>query len=213
MTTPSTDTSFPPTSFPTDTGPDSLHWQATAPIAYSTIEMLREPLVNSADEMVYLLEVCLRHLGWLWLSEYVQGQHHDPSLDQLLFQHIGQNDREPSVGTWAYLGSRISHAFRQHGWSVSVPPLAAFVYGDPRDPQTHLSKLLTYRNHFAHGSFDTHIQDILEHREYLWQLLGPMQPLFCQHPIVFWDAADGLWRRANGHGSPESESQDRKSVV
>lgn len=194
-------------SFPEDTSPDSIHWQAPAPIAYSIMEMLREPVFNSADEMYYLLEVCLRHVGWLWFMEYVHAPFHqaklDRKLDRALFASFLDNQREPSVGTWAYLGSRISHGFRQHTWPVGVQPLTAFVYGDPRDTQSHLSRLLSSRNHFAHSSFDTQLRDVVELRTILWQLLAPMYPLFTQHPILFWDPESCVWRKANGHWSED----------
>ncbi len=187
--------------FPQDTSEASVHWDAPAPIAYSAVEMLREPTFNSADELIYMLESCLRHLGWLWLVEYLNHTEHDPDVDRVLFRFLLEGKRELSVGTWAYLGSLLSHMFQENEWTLQFPPLTEFLYGAPNDEQSPLSQLLRYRNHFAHGSFDTQLSEILYHRSLLWSLLEPMQTLWKQHPLVFWDPEASSVREANGHWS------------
>ncbi|TNE43449.1 MAG: ATP-binding protein [Deltaproteobacteria bacterium] len=191
----------PRCAFPQDTSETSIHWNAPAPIAYSVVEMLREPTFNSADELVYALESCLRHLGWLWLVEYLTHTEHDPDVDRILFRFLLEGKRELSVGTWAYLGSLLSHLFHKNKWTLKFPSLAEFSYGDPADEQSPLSQLLRYRNHFAHGSFDTQLSEILLHRSLYWSLLEPMQALWKQSPLVFWDPEASSVREANGHWS------------
>lgn len=191
--------------FPDDTSEASIYWDAPAPLAYSTIEMLREPNYNSADELLYLLEAWLRHLGWLWLAEYLNGEDHDPEVDRILFRYILQGKRRLSVGTWAYIGSRLSLLFQQKGWVIQLPHLQRFNYGDPQDSQSALSQLLRYRNNFAHGSFDARLEDILHQRSLLWSLLEPMQSLLTENSLVFWDPEAGAARNANGHWSLQPE--------
>lgn len=191
-------------SFPRNTRSDSSHWQLPTPLAYSTLEMLREPLVNSADELIHLLEVWLRHMGWMWLVEYLHSDHQDDALDRVLFRTFLENQRELSVGRWAYMGSRISHLFRQKGWGVRLP-LCRFSYGDPRDQESSLSRLLRYRNSFAHGSFDAQEKDILRHRALLWSLIAETQKALEDNPIVFWDPESRCVRAANGHWSKQPD--------
>ncbi len=192
-------------SFPLHTQKDSAYWRIPAPLAYSTIEMLREPLINSADELILLLEAWLRHLGWLWIAEYLHGSEQDHALDRMLFRTFLEGQRELTVGNWAYIGSRISHLYRRNQWQVQIHPLLSFTYGDPRDKRSPLSQLLRYRNSFAHGSFDAQEQDILTHRSLLWSLLAPIQPLLEECPIVFWDPKHNGVRAADGSWSPRPE--------
>ncbi|MCB9639610.1 MAG: ATP-binding protein [Myxococcales bacterium] len=177
--------------------------------------MMHEPPINSADELVHLLESWLRHLGLLWLISYLRGPFHDPRLDRLLFDMLRENDRDLSVGSWAYLGSQIFHTFRRHRWKAPWPTLHAFDYGDPRDATSRLSRMLRYRNSFAHGSFDAVLQDILEHRRCLWEMIKAFETL-ADAPLLFWEPTREGWFRVDLELSPwegEIPSDIQKSAV
>ena len=192
-----TQTSPSPDSFPTFHNQPSPYKKLPAPLAHATFALLEESLINSADELIYLLESWLTYLGWSWIAEYTHHpEAHDEALDLLLFQQLLESRRSPSVGTWAYIGSSIARTFRQHNWSLQQQPLALFAYGTPGDKTSTLSRLLAYRNNFAHGSFSAVIQDILTHRAMLWELVEPLiLPPF--PPLVFWDPEQGQWRNAD----------------
>lgn len=187
--------------FPVDVSDKALFWHAPAPIAEATKAMLEEELINSTDELIYLLEEWLRLLGWLWIAEYIQSPLHNPRVEQLLFQWLVEGRRELSVGAWAYLGSTLSHLFESEHVPTKVRALQAFDYGDPNEPTTPLSRLLRYRNSFAHGSFAAVVQDILEHRRLLWGLLEQMEQLR-HHPLIYWDTERESWWKANGKWEP-----------
>lgn len=178
--------------FPGGWGADSPYRKWPQPVGSAIIDMLQEPPINSADELVHLLEVWLRHIGLLWMASYLRGRWHDSRLDRLLFSMLLDGERDLSVGAWAYLGSQIFHTYRRHGWDADWPRLSSFDYGDPRDEESRLSRLLRYRNSFAHGSFQAALQDILEHRRCLWEMIAAFDALR-EAPILFWESGQQRW--------------------
>lgn len=183
--------------FPIDTSPSAQHWQLPFPLASATQAMLTEELMNSSDELIFLLEVWLKHMGWLWVAEYFNAPEREPSLERVLFQWIAEGKRELSTGAWAYLGSKMAHLFSKRTWPIRNTALQAIQYGHPNDPETLLSKLIRYRNHFAHGSFSDAIDNILRHRKWLWQWLSPVQEQLILNPIYICNPQTGAWHKAN----------------
>jgi hypothetical protein len=191
----------PSPSFPLSLSNTSRHLRAPSPIASATIALLEEEPLHSTDELILLLESWLKHLGWLWIIEYLSQPACAPDLERLLFRWILDGERELSVGTWAYLGSTFQHGFAERGWLPKQRVLLHFSYGSPHDTNSPLSRLLRYRNSFAHGSFAAVLQDILEHRNVLWSLIAPMEELSAC-PLIAWDTHSQRWCTIDGLCAP-----------
>jgi len=176
-----------------------LHYPT--PIAHAIQSLLQESLINSADELITLLEILLKHMGWLWIVEYIYSDHVDERLNHLLFSSILENQRSLSVGSWAYVGSNISRLYQKNDWDAQISVLQALDYGNPQDNLSPLSRLLSYRNSFAHGSFATINQEIISHRILMWEWLEPLKG-FRDFPIAFRHPQHQEWLIADGHNSP-----------
>jgi hypothetical protein len=180
-----------------DHHPETWHVSTLpAPLARATLDYLEEERVYSADELSSLIEAWLKHLGWLWVADYLHSKHQHEVLNRLLYQMFLLGTRNPSVGTWAYIGSTFSRCYAQEGWGCQIPGMNQLDYGAPDDHHSPLSRLLHFRNHFAHGSFEAIVADILLHQELLWHWLEPLQG-FQDCPILFFDDVEKQWKHAD----------------
>ena len=172
--------------------PDARFRRWPQPLASAILEMLYEPPANSADELVHLLEIYLKFQGSLWLAVYLQGEESDARLERLFLSMLLEGRRDLSVGAWAYLGSQIAHTFLRKGWKKPHSLLDHFSYGDARDSTTPLSRMLQYRNRFAHGSFDALLSEILVYRRLFWGMMEGAQG-WEEAPLLFWEEGQEAW--------------------
>jgi hypothetical protein len=160
---------------------------------------------ESAPETVALIEVTFRYLGSLWVAEYVHAGAFEPRVNRYLFDSLA---RPILTGHWVMLGAWLRALFLERRLEPVVEGLAAIEFGEPADEAHPVSRLLTFRNHFAHGSFVASPEETARNHARLAQLLSAVPGLVRQAPRVRLEGAvlvatRGFALAPNGIGGEE----------
>lgn len=160
---------------------------------------------TTADETASVIEALFSLLGRLWVAEYLEAVAWDTSAvdpevnRELLLQF--SDERPMTLGKWVALARQIRERFVTLNKTTVLAGLAAADFGELGDEGHPVSKLLYFRNHFSHGSFDSTVSEIRQHRELLEELILRL-PCLWKQPLVWCEATSGLVRRAAA-GWPE----------
>ncbi len=134
---------------------------------------------HSAPETVALAEALFQYLGSLWLAEYVADGARDPGLNRYL---IGALRRPVMTGQWVMLGRWARALFTSRKAATVNQDLRSFDFGDVADTSHPVTRLITYRNHFAHGSFSGKPGETARSHSDLRQLFESVPALIDQCP-------------------------------
>ena len=148
--------------------------------------------ITTADETASVIEAVFTWLGRVWVAEYLacieaSPERADEQANQMLLS-LAQARRSPTTGQWVGLARQLRAAM--DGYETVVPKLAHIVFGDA------VGQLLTFRNHFSHGSFASTLEDIRAHRQLLHDLLAQC-PALAEMAPLHRSAVDGCTRRAS----------------
>ena len=169
-------------------------------------EMEENGEATTADETASVVEALFSLLGRLWVAEYLEAVAGDASVvnpemnRELLLQF--SDDRPMTLGKWVALARQIRERFVTVNKTTVLAGLAAVDFGTFGNEDHSVARLLKFRNHFSHGSFDSTVAEICQHRELLEQLILRL-PCLWKQPLVWCEAGSGLVRRAVS-GWPET---------
>ncbi len=155
---------------------------------------------TTADETAAVIEAVFSLLGRLWVAEYLEAVAQDtrlvdPEVNRELFQRFS-DERPMKLGNWVALARQIRERFVTLDKITVLADLAAVDFGNHGDEAHPVAQLLRFRNHFSHGSFDTTIAEIRQHRELLEELILRL-PCLWKQPLAWCEAESGLVRRAS----------------
>lgn len=155
--------------------------------------------ITTADETAAAIEATFLWLGRIWVAEYLHAIETDGSLsDKQINQSIlalTQSPRGLTTGRWVGMARAIRHRL---GANTVIQDLNAISFGETAN------QLLTFRNHFSHGSFSSSLAEIRTHRVMLHDYLAQVPALRDQVPLCK-DPETGVIRQANGHWTPFNE--------
>ena len=174
------------------------------PIAHAVDELLYELEESgeetTADETAAAIEATFCHLGRLWVAEYLyavdaNADLANEALNRSLLERAASG-RHTLTGQWVGLSRRVWTHFKAHGVSTVLKDLAAVDFGTFGDDEHPVARLLHFRNHFSHGSFQSTVDGIREHRQLLHDLLAKL-PCLREQPAHVREAESGAVRLAN----------------
>lgn len=189
-----------------------------SPIARA-IEILMAEIEESgtettADETASLIEATLCHLGRLWVAEYLElvGSQEDAissDLNERIFERLSLG-KPVLIGQWVALARVIRDHFERIKAGTLVKGLAQVDFGQPEDSNHPVSRLISFRNHFSHGSFKAVLREIDEHRKLIHDLLEKV-PGLREQPIIVRETDTGLYHHATGRWE-ETEQPEKKPL-
>ena len=151
---------------------------------------------STADETALLIENVLTYIGRLWVAEYLNADHYDDNINSRLMTVAKSN---MTVGQWVALSRVIQNRFVELGIETVIDGLKGLDFGAPSDPTNTITRLVSFRNNFSHGSMGSVIEDIRTHRFLIGKIVKEMPALWRQRPIFFskqhrvWVHATGMW--------------------
>lgn len=169
------------------------------PLALAVYNYQMETPVQSADELARLITALVEYLAVVALMEYFDG-HPDPThnghnenlngwvLTQLIFGKV-------EAGLWA----RWTQIAILHTKDTRFPCLQSYIkMSNLDDAQSHLSRLLRFRNDVMHGGFVAPLPKIQAADVLLTELFSVLQPLW-EHPVLACiDETENHWIRCTG---------------
>ena len=183
--------------------PAAIH-ALPAPIAESIGIMLSEIEENgehtTADELSHAIEAVLTYLGRLWVAEYIhlgttaEADKLDENLNRYLFDALG---RKLLLGHWVGVARRVHQHFTTRDLTPLTPSLLHQDFGTVGELEHPVAKLVSFRNAFSHGSFNTAVDDISNHRRLLEEMLEGLPALATGCPVVH-NPETGEWVRCSG---------------
>ncbi len=175
-----------------------------APIA-SAIELMMFELSESgeettADETAAAIEATFCHLGRLWVAEYLHAVESDAdlaneALNRSLLERTASG-RHTLTGHWVGLSRRAWTHFTSREEKTVLSSLDLVDFGTLGDDDHPVARLLHFRNHFSHGSFQSTVKGIREHRQLLHDLLARL-PCLRDQPAYVREVESGVVRLAN----------------
>ena len=174
-----------------------------APIAL-TLDVMMFELAESgeettADETAAAIEATFSHLGRLWVAEYLHAVDQDATLskealNRQLFERAASG-RATLTGQWVGLARRFRDRLSTRNVETVLTNLKAVDFGTLGDHDHPVARLLHFRNHFSHGSFQATVAGIRAHRQLLHDLLAKL-PCLREQPIHVRDTETGVVRLA-----------------
>lgn len=151
----------------------------------------------SADETALAIEKTIIYFGRLWVAEYLSSIVSNPhrsstDLNAALTEQLGRD--KILCGHWLTLARQVRAHFVATGSSTVIEGLLNYNPGELGE-RTPLSKLLAFRNQFAHGSFFADVVEVREHRGLLHEILHSVPGLVDQ-PVLVRDTESGVWLAA-----------------
>ena len=183
-------------------------WKKIPSIVSNDIEKLRHERIHSGvattpDETSNLIESFYLLCTRLWIAEAlnIEKKHPDVfteslgenllrfTLDFLLSQR-----KDPTIGFYIYIARQIRNFFLQKNISPFTKGLINLDLGSSPEDETPTAKLLSFRNHFAHGAFHAEEEHVQEHYELLASCIEQVSGLYTQSFLV---CTEGTWFQCN----------------
>jgi hypothetical protein len=138
---------------------------------------------TTADEVVGAIEALFSLVGRLWVAEYLAAGAPDETANRMLYELVVANRRRLQCGAWIALGRMLRTTFLARGLTPVAQGLLSLDFGVISDDRHPVVRLSAYRNSFAHGSFQSAVEDIRAHRRLLSNLIGSL-PFLDKQPFV-----------------------------
>lgn len=153
-------------------------------------EMVQSGVHTTADELVACIEALFSLLGRLWVAEYLAAGAPDAHANRMLHDRVISGGGRVLGGAWLGIARALRSVFLARGLRPVAGGLLDVDFGDWGDDAHPFARLSTYRNSFAHGSFQSVLEDIHTHRDLFADQLGRL-PFLIEQPFVM-DTGDGV---------------------
>jgi hypothetical protein len=168
--------------------------QLPTPLAEAAHTLSTETEVSgehtTADEVVGVIEALFALLGRQWVAEYLAAGAPDAAANRMLYDRLVATGGRVLGGAWLGVGRSLRAVFLAHGLRPVAEGLLDIEFGELHQPEHPFARLSAYRNSFAHGSFQSVVDDIRSHRELLAGQLERMPFLWHQPWLV--DTGEGV---------------------
>ncbi len=178
-------------------------------IALAVEELLYERqhsgIETTPDETAVLIETVFNHLGRLWIAETLHLSASNAEAFKLasesgilswIFDLLVETTRSPLLGHWVAICRTLHGFFKDKKLSTVTQGLVDVDYGawGKPNPEHRVSKLIKFRNKFAHGSYDSLVEDINHHFNLIQNIIAEIPGLWKQAIVGH---VDGSWVRGN----------------
>ena len=155
-----------------------------SPIAYRARLLARETQLHGVhttpDELGDLIEATFDHLFRLWVAEFAHASAPDPEMASRLVSSLGG---KLLLGQRVGIARGLREVFVKQNLRTVVEGLIEVDFGRPGDREHRVSKLVDFRNTFAHGSFGAKVKTIVQHRALLEGVLEDL-PALADQPVL-----------------------------
>ena len=162
-----------------------------APLSSVISNLLKEQAENgvstTADETCEAIEAWFKLVGGLLLAEYLDAGAPDHDLNRYAFASL-ESKRGLFVGQWVAQSRGCLNALNRvwvEGYEPTWPSLRNLNFGNPNDSTHPITRLISYRNKFSHGSFSQVENEIVEHGLLLEEQVKLLADDLSKRPICF----------------------------
>jgi len=178
-------------------------WCNTPHFIANTIEELMFERKNSGvettpDETSLLIEGFYKWVARLWIAEALHAETNHPNLfvdifGQGLLRFVYDSilsGRGGTIGAWVSIARNICSFFKKKEIEPHTKGLLSLDFGTHPGDENPTSKLLVFRNEFAHGAFHAAKERVQMHYEILAQCFEDIQGLYSQKIVA---VQEGHW--------------------
>ena len=173
-------------------------------------EQAENGVSTTADETCEAIEAWFKLVGGLLLAEYLDAGAPDHDLNRYAFASL-ESKRGLFVGQWVAQSRGCLNALNRvwgEGYEPTWPSLRNLNFGNPNDSTHPITRLISYRNKFSHGSFSQVENEIVEHGLLLEEQVKLLADDLSKRPICFTlpDATVGVLVGDEARKDPDQKS-------
>jgi hypothetical protein len=186
-----------------------------APLCTVISKLIKEQSENgvstTADETCEIIETWFKFVGGLLLAEYLDAGAPSHDLNRYTFASL-ESKRGLFLGQWVAQARGCLKALNKvwdEGFEPTWPTFRNLNFGDPHDTSHPVTRLVSYRNNFSHGSFSQVETEIIDHGLLLEEQVSILVNDLKKRPICFTlpDGAVGVLEGEKARKDPDQKSQ------
>jgi hypothetical protein len=155
---------------------------------------------TTPDETSNLIEVFYKFITRIWIAEALHAERMYP---QIFETALGQNllrflydvllsGRGGTIGLWVSIAREIRNFFLQNNVETFTEGLMSIDFGRTSRDDNPTSRLLNFRNEFAHGAFHAAKEHVQQHYEILADCFENISGIYTQNIVVH---KEGVWHQ------------------